>query len=140
MTENIRRAVAAWNAQNIALLPPVTGAVLRAHEAGIALSSDIALLYSLCDGMAENAVDDRWFELWPLDRVIREAASFPSSFIPFAEGFLSAQLYLLRVESPHIATVYVDHSYCARSPERIASSLDDALNYLLTDPKRLYLP
>ncbi len=104
------------------------------------LSEDVKFLYSICGGMPSGTVDDRWFELWPLERAVKESCRFPRGFIPFAEGFLSAQLYCLHPVCEATASVHIDYSFNGDSPKLVAPSLDDAFHMLLNAPTDLYLP
>lgn len=142
MVRNIHRAVLSWREQGIALLPGRAVEEIRhlAKSSRVSLSADIELLYSLCGGMPEGTVDEMWFELRPLERMLQDAKKFPNSLLPFAEGFLSAQLYCLRVEDASSASVYMDFSFDGNSAKEIAPTLDSMCGLLLDDPRALCLP
>ena len=141
-TSNIRGVVDRWRTEQVRLLPPAfdNETVKRLRVARLTFSKDVELLYSLCNGMPMGVVDGNWFELWPIERVIERSAAFPSPFIPFAEGFISAQLYCFKVESANIASIHIDYSHTGESPELLASSLDVAFGHLLNNPRALRLP
>lgn len=142
MAGNIHRAVLSWREQGIELLPGRAVEEIRhlAQLGQINLSADIELLYSLCGGMPRGTVDDKWFELRPLERLLQDAKKYPNSLLPFAEGFLSAQLYCLRVEDASTASVYMDFSFEGNSAKEISPTLDTMCRLLLDDPGALCLP
>ncbi|WP_426344377.1 hypothetical protein ACN9MU_07570 [Pseudoduganella sp. R-32] len=142
MTDDIHRVVLSWREQGIALLPGLAVDEIRdlAKEARINLSSDIELLYTLCGGMPKGTVDANWFELWPLKRALQDSINFPNLLIPFAEGFLSAQLYCFRVENATNASIHMDFSFDGNSTREIAPSLDAMCGLLLDSPSALCLP
>lgn len=142
MTDNVHRAVLSWREQGIELLPGLALEEIRnlAKEAHINLSSDIELLYSLCGGMPKDTVDANWFELWPLKKALQVSKRFPNLLIPFAEGFMSAQLYCLRVENASCASIHMDFSFDGNSASEIALSLDAMCGLLLDSPSALCLP
>jgi len=104
------------------------------------LPEEVKFLYSICGGMPRGVVDERWFELWPLERAVNESSRFPRGFVPFAEGFLSAHLYCLHLGRVTTASVHVDDSFNGESLEPIAPSLEEAFQMLIDDPKAFRLP
>jgi hypothetical protein len=138
----IRQVVARWNAEGVDLRPPLTAVEIERLSALLwrPLSEDVKFLYSICGGMPDGVVDERWFELWPLERAVKESSRFPRGFVPFAEGFLSAQLYCLHLGSTTTASVHVDESFNGDSLEPIAPSLDEAFQMLIDAPRHLRLP
>lgn len=138
MYENIEKAVASWKTQNIELLPPLPAEQINQlfSEANYPISADVVRLYSLCGGMSSNEPDEHLFELWPLERSLQEAANFITPFIPFADGFISAQFYCFKIESPSLASVWVVQN---KTPEFVASSLNEAFGFLLNQPTKLLL-
>ncbi|MYN00831.1 hypothetical protein GTP41_01835 [Pseudoduganella sp. DS3] len=131
-----------WREQGIPLLPGLDIEEIRslAKMGHISLSADVELLYFLCGGMPRGTVDGNWFELWPLERLLHDAKNFPYSLLPFAEGFLSAQLYCLRFEDASSASVHMDFSFDGNSTNEVAPSLDAMCGMLLEDPSALCLP
>ncbi len=141
-TNAIRQVVDRWNAEAVALLPPLMAVEIERLSALLwrPLSEDVKFLYSICGGMPEGVVDERWFELWPLERAVKESARFPRGVLPFAEGFLSAHLYCLQSGSTTTASVHIDDSFSGDSLELIAPSLEDAFQMLIDAPRDLRLP
>ncbi len=146
MYPNIVRAVEAWKAQGVVLpraddLLSLQGSFLAA---GVEPTEDFLFLYTLCGGMPNEGGDSNWFELWSPERCIQELPESVflkqrSGFLAFATGFLDAHAYCLRPNDKHTSAVFV--AYEPRyQPELVASSLDQALGYLLSEPKRLHLP
>jgi hypothetical protein len=125
MYENIEKAVASWKTQNIELLPPLSYEQINQlfSNANYPVSADIVRLYSLCGGMSSN-------------ESLEEAANFTPPFIPFADGFISAQFYCFKIESPSLASVWVVQN---KTPEFVASSLNEAFGFLLNEPTKLLL-
>jgi len=146
MYTNIVRAVQTWRTQGVALLPsqdPLSVQVKFA-AAEVAVPADLQFLYSLCGGMPSDGGDNNWFELWPPERCVHELSESvflapASGFLAFASGFLSAHAYCLRPSDSRTSSVFVAYEP-QHPPELVASSLDQAFEYLLSEPKRLHLP
>jgi len=138
----IRQVVDRWNSEGVELYAALPAAEIKRLSALLwrPLSEDVKFLYSICGGMPPSTVDDRWFELWPLERAVKESSRFPRGFIPFAEGFLSAQLYCLLLGSEATASVHIDYSFNGDSLELVAPSLGDAFHMLINAPTNLHLP
>lgn len=142
MSSSIDRAVAFWRTQGVQLLPGLDSGRISslASQFNVTLSADVVRLYSLCGGMPANVDDRSMFELWPLERALRESCRFPPGLVPFAEGFISAQLYLLRIESVEFSSVHIDYHFSGSAIECVAESLEKALEYLQVCPEKLMLP
>ena len=138
----IRHVVDRWNSDGVDLHAALPMVEIERLSALLwrPLSEDVKFLYSICGGMPAGTVDDRWFELWPLERAVKESIRFPRGFIPFAEGFLSAHLYCLHMDGSATASVHVAESFDGKSLELVAPSLEEAFQKLIHAPKDLRLP
>jgi len=138
MYENIEKAIASWKTQNIELLPPLSNEQITQllSDKKYPISADIEKLYSLCNGMPNNVSDEHLFELWSLERSLKEAENFTYPFIPFADGFISSHFYCFKIESPSLASVWVVQN---KTPELVASSLNEAFGFLLNEPTKFLL-
>jgi hypothetical protein len=141
-TISIRHVVDRWNSEGVDLYAALPMGEIERLSALLwrPLSDDVKFLYSICGGMPEGTVDERWFELWPLERAVKESSRFPRGFLPFAEGFLSAHLYCLHLGYGTTASVHIDYSFNGESIELIAPSLEEAFRMLIDAPTDLHLP
>ena len=140
MFEKIQSVVELWKADGVKLNPPfhIETTMLTLIFASRPLANDSLYLYSLCNGMKENTSDQHFFELWSLEHVAKETLNFPAPFIPFADGLISAHIYLLKYESPDVSSVWVTYLN-NEPPTMLASSLNEAFDLLLSNPGKLYL-
>ena len=63
---------------------------------GIKLTPDVVALYSITGGMADGSPDDRMFELWGLERLIRENTKSRWDYCWIADWLISSHLYAVK--------------------------------------------
>lgn len=141
MNTSFSRVLERWKAEELRLLPPQDPQVLQQQfsNACLSLPSEVAEMYALCGGMAEDETDSRLFALWPVERVLHEARSFPAGLVPFADGSLSAYAYLYRSTTSGRVQVLADEHFSGEKAVVVAESLEQAFHFLLHEPKQLWL-
>lgn len=102
---------------------------------GIKLTSDIVTLYSITGGMSDGYPDDRMFELWGRERLIRENAKSRWDYCWIADWLISSHHYAIKPIDDEHSAVYIDHM-CDREtpPEFLAASVYEFAEMLLSDP------
>ncbi len=102
---------------------------------GIKLTPDVVALYSITGGMPDGSPDDRMFELWGRERLIRENTKSRWDYCWIADWLISSHLYAIKPIDDEHSAVYIDH-VCDREtlPEFLAASVYEFAEMLLMDP------
>jgi hypothetical protein len=141
MKTSFSRVLEMWKAEELRLLPPQAPQVVQQQfsNAGLFLPAEIAEMYALCGGMSDDETDSRLFALWPVERVLHEAGSFPAGLVPFADGSFSAYAYLYRPTISGGVQVLADEYFSGEKAVVVAETLEQAFHFLLHEPKKLWL-
>src|SRR5688500_2641875 len=99
LTDVIARAVQAWTAEGIPLLPPASEASIRSvfDRRRQRPSADVIALYSTVGGFKDYADDKYMWSFWSLERVGSESVSQPPGII-FSDAIIQAHVYRFRYE------------------------------------------
>ncbi len=132
----LKRLIAEWQLEGVALLPPADeSCVLATLDAlGSPYSSDVVEVYCLTGGM-NNTMDGRLFSLWSLDQVREENRSREATGdIPFADFLIQSFRYEFHFEDRARSSVYGGYER-----RKLAESVEDFFALCLDDPERLDL-
>ena len=134
-------ALGHWKARGLHLgagIEPVDVA-RRFAAAGRAVTTNVLALFASCNGMTNEAWDEKAFTLWPLEKCIEECASHDPLDVPFADFLISSAEYLFRRESEDRSSVWIGYGFGALAHRQVASSVEEFFFLLMVAPKRLEL-
>ncbi len=139
------RAADHWRARGVPLLAPCSPAEVGAtfEALGYPLSADVARLYGVVGGFANDESDVLW-SLWSLARLREENQSLARwrqengedrdcvTLLLFADWLIASHSYGFHYEDARVSSVYLD------TGERIADSLEAFLETYLSDPDAVW--
>ena len=107
-------------------------------EIGKPVSADVVEVYRTLGGMADGEIDENLLCFWNLDRLIAENSVKRNEKLVFCGDFLIySHLYGFQYENEFNSSVYSDFE--SENYAKVADSIEDFLNFYLTEPTKIGL-
>lgn len=138
---SIKKAIEAWRAEGIKLLPPADEATILSvmKQTNHPVSRDVVDLYMRVGGFNENVTSDsRLWSFWPLARIGGRHRDYKRPHTLFADYMINSHLYGFHYENAEVSSVYVDH-FNGAEPVLVAPTVEDFFHLYLTDREKILI-
>ena len=132
--------LARWRGEAVSsLLPGAKADDIRAafEQAHSHATADIVRLYERIGGMEIS--DNDWWLLWSLPEIVEAGTDVHPFGAQFSDYMLNCWTFRAKPVSAEVSEVYIDH-HDSKPPLKVASSIDEFLAALETDPMRVINP
>ena len=105
---------------------------------GRQISRDVIELYCTTGGMVDQAIDNHFWSLWTLERVVTESAKYPGPYLPFADCLIDSHFYCFKYTNVGESSVCINWLN-GGGPQQVAESVNRFFEVYAAAPERLEL-
>ena len=133
------RVVALWRSEDVSLNAPATVAELDVlgKLLGILLAGDLRALFSLANGMVDEAYDARFVSFWSIAKIERNRNRYPEERLAFADFAIDSWWFTIGKTAAGLV-VFMPNGEEADTP-RAVGSFSEFLRLYIEEPSSLNL-